>query len=1203
MKRNPKNLGQNGFALIVTLSLMILLTVIAVGLLTLSSVSLRSTSQGSAQAIANSNARLAMMMALGDLQATMGVDKAVSAPASSVFKSAQRPHLTGAWNSTKEDDYWHWTPDANGAPSFSSKKDRFRRWLVSTPTPGDAENFSFASSAAPAGVNAVTLVGGQTPPVTDSEGVSTTVVASKVKINRTGQVSKLAWAVFDESTKASINLGDPASKMAVGTEIASRNVPGRFRADALDSKLDALKTPTNVISLDTAKVLGGPSIAPEISSRFHDLTIGSVGLLSNTAQGGLRTDLTPVFEAGTMPTGFFPENNSIGPYPNNFTTVSGAPQWAYIRDHYRKYTTTTTDAGGDPVYDLRNTKVKDLAFNQTGLAASPVSERLLPVIAKFQIIFSIVSHYAHIKDRINYLNTAAASTGGYTAYPIPHLAYDPVITLYNPYDVSILLSKVRIRIWDPPVGFRFTKVRADKSEARYRGEDFQGLARFQIANQYNASARRCFTLVLSDGTPAAAGSTLKLKPGEVRVFSARVESNWSWSFETGGGEYSPRSFFDWDQGKEFGNRDARTNNDFGVEAVPGFDQRAGLQADHLSAENRGANTRYSWETSSPGFVYTNLNDSVRVECKPMVTTGTTKQFQVDVMAGLQKGTTNYTDPASAAPDRIRSYMFTFNGDPSAEMSSDPAKPIISKQYTAGEILQRPGDTSPGGKKAIAMLEMTARGTLDALNDSKPWLYNNPVTEGADQNSSVIGLTNQSYDLRLVDISSFKNFPDGVAIDPATNRGYFGAYGTPQLGSSFVHMMHVPLAPAASLGDLIATNLISGSAMPRVVHPFGNSRAHPLIPAGNIAASTGTRLLDHSYLLNDGLWDGYFFSSLADYAGGTGKVLPTSRSLSEVLTGVIGGTQPALNSRLIPVKHTDVSSKMADEIAGLSELERSRQIAKYIGINGPFNVNSTSVDAWAATLMSLRDREINGLKLSGSGTISTLANTTYGKAGETPFVRSGKPLTGSTPDPNLKWAGYRALDDGQITKLARLIVEEIRESGLEDSAPPFSLGEFVNRRPSSASSVHSLAGILQTAIDKSDINGDNSITQYSKTLNAASIPAKRKTGVKNDAVMSGRSAEGSPVMITQGDLMQALAPVATVRGDTFKIRGYGEATSSDGNTILARSWCEAVVQRTPEFVDPVDLPEIAIADLTSEQNKTFGRRFNVVSFRWLKESEL
>jgi hypothetical protein len=42
---------------------------------------------------------------------------------------------------------------------------------------------------------------------------------------------------------------------------------------------------------------------------------------------------------------------------------------------------------------------------------------------------------------------------------------------------------------------------------------------------------------------------------------------------------------------------------------------------------------------------------------------------------------------------------------------------------------------------------------------------------------------------------------------------------------------------------------------------------------------------------------------------------------------------------------------------------------------------------------------------------------------------------------------------------------------------------------------------------------------------------------------------------------------------------------------------------PAFVDAADAPETRLADLTSESNKRFGRRFKMVSFRWLTLNEI
>ena len=60
---------------------MILLAVVAVGLLSLASVSIRSSAQGAAMQTARANAKMALMLAIGDLQKQLGPDQRISVTA------------------------------------------------------------------------------------------------------------------------------------------------------------------------------------------------------------------------------------------------------------------------------------------------------------------------------------------------------------------------------------------------------------------------------------------------------------------------------------------------------------------------------------------------------------------------------------------------------------------------------------------------------------------------------------------------------------------------------------------------------------------------------------------------------------------------------------------------------------------------------------------------------------------------------------------------------------------------------------------------------------------------------------------------------------------------------------------------------------------------------------------------------------------
>ena len=78
-------------------------------------------------------------------------------------------------------------------------------------------------------------------------------------------------------------------------------------------------------------------------------------------------------------------------------------------------------------------------------------------------------------------------------------------------------------------------------------------------------------------------------------------------------------------------------------------------------------------------------------------------------------------------------------------------------------------------------------------------------------------------------------------------------------------------------------------------------------------------------------------------------------------------------------------------------------------------------------------------------------------------------------------------------------------------------------------------------------------------------------------------------------------VSAEDGSKHTIRTYGDARDERGN-VIARAWCEATVVRNKAFIDPRDQPDILTTNLRP-LNKRFGRRFEIVSFRWLSATEI
>lgn len=359
--------------------------------------------------------------------------------------------------------------------------------------------------------------------------------------------------------------------------------------------------------------------------------------------------------------------------------------------------------------------------------------------------------------------------------------------------------------------------------------------------------------------------------------------------------------------------------------------------------------------------------------------------------------------------------------------------------------------------------------------------------------------------------------------------------------------------------------------------------------------TQIRRYDISYLLNTALWDSAFFSTVRPAPGAdlTSAPKPANRRL--VYTGeetpTLGQLRGSETSPLIP------------DPAALGPGENGRVPAAHLLNNGAFNINSTSVEAWTAVLSGLR-----GLGANGSAAAPTI--TPFARSIRQPgAMQSTLPSTAYFPDAT--YTGYRALTDTQVTALATAIVAQVRARG-----PFLSLAQFVNRVLTPAKAAGDpvadtgLAGPLQQAVIRSGLNANLNIAALSLITTGSPLFAYPENNFLPLGATSGHSIyAGTPGWLTQADILQSIGPSLAARSDTFVIRTYGEVIDPVNSpaapaapVITARAWCEAVVQRIPDYVDSSIRPTVGPAQ-AGIQNQTFGRRFRVVSFRWLSPNDI
>ncbi|MGE9290518.1 MAG: hypothetical protein ACQKBT_05990 [Puniceicoccales bacterium] len=354
--------------------------------------------------------------------------------------------------------------------------------------------------------------------------------------------------------------------------------------------------------------------------------------------------------------------------------------------------------------------------------------------------------------------------------------------------------------------------------------------------------------------------------------------------------------------------------------------------------------------------------------------------------------------------------------------------------------------------------------------------------------------------------------------------------------------------------------------PMAWHPKGSGDSEALVDSAVH--------YDWSYLLNQSLFDRYYMSTATDtWLDESWQDWNTGDPLPELP-----------NTRLILNNPEGTNLDATEWEAVLSSFDDA---AAYMLINGAFNVNSTSVSAWAAQLAAFLNVDI---ETDEAGTIPADGD-------HSPLVRSPYPLLGDFDSgneySNTAYAGFRRLTVDQIRELAENIVDEVRARG-----PYMSMADFLNRSPDSTELQESIVGPLQAAIDNSNINEDltGSLTVTSDEYLNDTTTYESFDDYSTEA-MEGALLHGIPGFLTQGDLVERMGISLQARSDTFVIRAYGDSSDFISNDQPTVAVCEAIVQRTAIPIESQSGNPYEPADTET------GRLFKVVSFKWLSPENI
>jgi len=1151
---------EQGFALIITLVMMALLMIISLAMLSLASIVTRSATQVDAQSHAEDNARMALMIAVGQLQAHAGSDERITATADiagsadgSALANETAPENDEALDGTSKGlspvapgtRYWTgvWQ-NRDPVESIYTKTPapELIQWLVSgnehmpkTVTPASPEYALNADGSVVDPEKSVVLVGSNT--VGNMTPQATTHVAAplvEIADQNGTRTGRYAWWVGDEGVKAKFNIVAPyeANQLADSSTLSSQ----RSGWETVDGFSDyplpgAPESPVlqRVITLPQSSLMSAPPDPAALS--FHAATTESFGLLTDTLQGGLRLDLTsllrgplPTTRAGGYPNGVATGQNIIPAVVSELDALKG-PTWDHLKD-FSEFAEQNLENG---VLQVRP-------------AGSDNDYAIAPAILDLRMLFGVqlVRQGETNNYRLHPAAKIAVTLANPYAYPIQWDGLDLEFKLSFGNNSGISHHSSRIYVGnnrDTPAYFPSDRYRRDDTGALFHN------AIFRIpAGTLPAGGAEAYTH--SDRVVRPVGSV----DVPVVVNMARI-----------------------------GAVGANARN---------FDHSLVMQTTYTRSPNFSLDMREPWRTSQidaelrPAGGYEILRKLERFE----LDNGDFRQNR--------RSFTNSNAPNLTLPVGLQLYSFQLS------------QPGVNYQQWM------PSSPTPSDWMGLRSSTMRtfADFNLQATRFGKPIASYHPppfFVETADSSAS-LPFTAPGGDTGSAFTRNLFGSPLRWGHSPNTGATRTVLFAPPSADETLVSLAQLQHADLTADADRVSVGHQPGNA-------FGNSYASPFVSrhlsfeqrlnhnALNRGNPQAAYFFDISYLLNTSVWDTYFFSGIPE-----------------------GYPDSEVNPRL-------VRRGFANPLEELEDLQDGTKAASRLMINGAFNINSTSKDAWKAFLASSKH-------LRHPADTEAKTDAMFPRSLAQPST-SQNPPSGHSDD---SFSGYRRLTDAQIDALATEIVKQVRLRG-----PFVSLSHFVNRALVELDTNKELgrSGALQSALDLSGLNispadGSTAFTNINvaedrvrlQALNnrtrgdmdgtstesgwpdpwaprskdnnkgaVASILADRAM-LTNSSLREeqGFRSTGIPGWLTQADLLQVIGPAIAARSDTFRIRAYGETLDANGK-VIAKAWCEAIVQRVPEYVDPTNQPD-AHDDLT-QVNQAFGRKFTIVSFRWLSPDEI